>query len=51
MTALHWAVTYKHNAAVVKLLLEAGADAEARDEEGLTPRDITTNKSILRLLY
>jgi len=47
-TALHIAAEVSQ-AAVVKLLLEAGADAEARAMMG-TPRDLATDKDIIRLL-
>ena len=35
---------------IVKVLLEAGADAAARDMMGQTPRDVATRKAIIRVL-
>ena len=48
-TALHVAAA-EGNAAGVKVLLEAGADVEARNEGGQTPRDVATRKAIMRVL-
>jgi ankyrin repeat protein len=43
MTPLHWAARMKDNAATVKLLLQHGADAEARDKAGLRPVDYASH--------
>ena len=48
-TALHEAAAKGH-LGIVKALLEAGADAEARGMMGQTPRDLATRKDIIRLL-
>lgn len=48
-TALHEAAGKGH-ADVVTVLLEHGADAEATNWAGRTPRDITTHRGIIRLL-
>src|SRR4051812_7980477 len=39
LTPLHWAAV-KGSRACIKRLVEAGADLEARDEAGKTPRDM-----------
>ena len=52
-TALHLAVhdfPNHGNPAMVTLLLKHGADAEARAMMGRTPRDLATDKDIIRLL-
>ena len=36
MTALHWAVVFGHTEAI-RALLDAGADIEAKDNDGKTP--------------
>ena len=48
-TALHAAATRRHVEAV-KVLLELGADADARNSEGRTPAMHTTNTLIQQLL-
>ncbi len=45
-TALHLAVLNKHQA-IVKLLLEDGADVMARDLDGLTPSHLAVSNSFL----
>lgn len=53
VTALHEAASKGH-LGIVKVLLEHGADAEARRfrpfHEGETPRDVATRKTIIHLL-
>ena len=49
VTALHEAASKGH-LGIVTVLLEHGADAEARAMMGRTPRDLATDKDIIRLL-
>lgn len=52
-TALHVMVEFARDAKLVKLLLEQGAEVNARDAEGLTPLDWAErngDKAIVRLL-
>ena len=48
-TPLHHAAE-KNHAAVVGMLLKAGADPEAEDMSGQTPRDLTEDQKVIRLL-
>ena len=47
-TVLHTAVILR-NVEVIKLFIEAGADISAVNNEGKTPRDLTTDKEIIQL--
>ncbi|MCY4355607.1 MAG: hypothetical protein OXC09_12695 [Truepera sp.] len=47
-TPLHWAVWFSDDPAAIEALLDAGADATARDLSGNTPWDYTQDNEALR---
>ena len=47
-TPLHYAARFSRNPAVIETLLEAGADASARDNEGKIPWDYAQENEALR---
>ena len=47
-TPLHWAVTYDADLRIIEALVDAGADASARDDEGNTPWDYAQDNEVLR---